>query len=960
MHQTSFFHSAVLAALTVASPYQVAAQVTGDESNETSASSGGIVEEVIVYGIQQSLESALEQKRQQKNLIEVINAEDIGKMPDENLAEVLENIPGVQISRNAGIGSSVAVRGSEDNRVEINGRGTTPAGDNRGGMSFEDLPAALVRSLNVVKVPTADMVEGSIGGTIDVKTYRGLRLKERLAVFRAAAEYAENAEAWNQNFSATVGDKFSTQLGDVGAIVTFNYIEKTVREDSLRVSPGIRQAAQSNVDFNGDGIGDAYYKPGFGDLLFGVEDRENTAVSASLEWQYSNDLKLFTEVSYTDFSRLNLGQSMFIGAAGGDQELDGTADATFGSLSIAGVSIPMLTSGIIGGGVRNGGVDLSTETGGPNDGLRLRSNNRAGSRDTESYLAAIGGEWDSDDVKVEFEVSAAGSDTQEASFTTVFQFNDPTATNFHSAGAAIRVPFYYDYRDGVLEYGPTGDRVTTTQLLDPNYYSLFIARDQDSFFDNEETAATVDVTWFRNNGMWQEIKAGIRISDRSINRSRLSQVSRNFPGFSGSDLAQFLAPTPGDFFAFRSNGAYLDNFLTGNTNAIFGQRRQLRSLIGLDTDGITDPLQGFGVDENTYAGYLRGDFELDILGLPAQGIAGLRVVNTDQNAAGNEVMIDGSLRDVSESQDYTEVLPSLSLVISPMDDVQIRFGAAKIMRRPSFGDLSPTVRYPLNTGQAVLVGDPMLQPTTAKQFDLTLEYYPRKGSVMSLGIYHKDLDGVVGRETIFSGICNPRAVDANAGNPDLALPVCTVAGEAGVLVTRISPVNLPGGEIDGIEVAFQHYFRNLPQPFNGLGIIANYAYQNGSRDQTFTSPAGLNSNGDRQDLPLNFVRLSENSYNFTAFYEKPRWSARLRYTYRDVFLVSESTDISNGFPLYSDDRGQLNASLSFNINEKTALTFSGVNLLKDRTVQPGVFANGPIARMMDSDRRVTMGIRIKL
>ena len=202
-------------------------------------------------------------------------------MPDENLAEVLENIPGVQISRNAGIGSSVAVRGSEDNRVEINGRGTTPAGDNRGGMSFEDLPAALVRSLNVVKVPTADMVEGSIGGTIDVKTYRGLRLKERLAVFRAAAEYAENAEAWNQNFSATVGDKFSTQLGDVGAIVTFNHIEKTVREDSLRVSPGIRQAAQSNVDFNGDGIGDAYYKPGFGDLLFGVEDRENTAVSAS-------------------------------------------------------------------------------------------------------------------------------------------------------------------------------------------------------------------------------------------------------------------------------------------------------------------------------------------------------------------------------------------------------------------------------------------------------------------------------------------------------------------------------------------------------------------------------------------------------------------------------------------------------------------------------------------------------
>ncbi len=960
MHQPISFHSAVFAALTAAFVYRVEAQVTPGEPAETATNPVEIIEEVVVYGIRRSLESALEQKKQQKNLIEVINAEDIGKLPDENLAEVLENIPGVQISRNAGIGSTVSVRGSADNRVEINGRGTTPSGDNRGGMSFEDLPAALVRSLNVVKVPTADMVEGSIGGTIDVKTYRGLRLKKRLAVFRAGTEYAENADAWNQNLSATVGDKFSTQLGDIGAIFTFSHIEKTVREDSLRVSPGIRQASQSNVDFNGDGSGDAYYKPGFGDLLFGIEERENSAFSGSLEWQYSSDLKLFAEASYTDFSRLNLGQSMFIGAAGADQELDGIANATFGSVSIAGIGIPMLTAGVIGGGIRNGGVDLATQTSSPNDGLRLRSNNRAGSRDTESYLTAIGGEWDEERFKVEFEVSIAGSDTQEAAFTTVFQFNDPDANNFHSAGAAIRIPFYYDYRDGVLEYGPTGDRVTTTQLLDPSYYSLFIARDQDSFFDNEELASKIDITWFSNGGFWQEVQLGARVSDRSINRSRLAQVSRNFPGFSGGDLVQYLSPTPGDFFDFQSNGTYLDNFLTGNTRTIYGQRSQLRDTLGMDVDGITDPLQGFGVDEETIAAYVRGDFEATIMGMPARGIAGVRVVNTDQNASGNEIMSDGTLRDVAEEQKYTEVLPSLSLVISPVDDIQIRIGAAKIMRRPSFSDLSPTVRYPLNTGQAVLIGDPSLQPTTAKQFDLSIEYYPRKGSVISLGAYHKNLDSVIGRETIFNGICNPRAVDANADDPALALPTCTTGGESGVLVNRISPLNLPGGEIEGLEIAFQHYFRNLPKPFNGLGIIANYALQNGSRDLTFNSPAGLNSDGSQQDLPLNFVRLSENSYNFTAFYEKPRWSARLRYTYRDVFLVSESTDISNGFPLYSDDRGQLNGSMSFNVNETTAITLSGVNLLKDRTVQPGVFPGGPIARMMDSDRRVTLGVRVKL
>ena len=110
---------------------------------------GSAIEEVIVYGIRQSLESALAAKRARSNLTEIINADDIGKLPDENVAEVLENIAGVQITRDKGIGETVSIRGSDQNRIEINGRGTTPDGDGRGGVSLSDLPAALVRSLEV-------------------------------------------------------------------------------------------------------------------------------------------------------------------------------------------------------------------------------------------------------------------------------------------------------------------------------------------------------------------------------------------------------------------------------------------------------------------------------------------------------------------------------------------------------------------------------------------------------------------------------------------------------------------------------------------------------------------------------------------------------------------------------------------------------------------------------------------
>ena len=188
--------------------------------------SADVVEEVVVYSIRKSLESALAEKRNKNNLTEVINADDIGKLPDENVAEVLENIPGVQITRSAGIGQTVSIRGSDQNRVEINGRGTTSSGDDRGGMSFSDLPASLVRSLNVVKVPTADMVEGSIGGTINVKTYRGLKLKKPLKVARYSSEYAENSDEWNDNFALTLGKKYETEFGDIGGMLTLSYTIK--------------------------------------------------------------------------------------------------------------------------------------------------------------------------------------------------------------------------------------------------------------------------------------------------------------------------------------------------------------------------------------------------------------------------------------------------------------------------------------------------------------------------------------------------------------------------------------------------------------------------------------------------------------------------------------------------------------------------------------------------------------
>lgn len=158
--------------LAVASP--AFAQAQGDEA----------IEEIVVTGIRGSLASALEQKRLSDNLVEVVIAEDIGKLPDQNLAEVLENVPGVQITRTAGVGTGVQIRGTNANRTEINGVSTVGSGSGRSGIDFEDLAAAIIASVEVTKAPEAKTIEGSVGGTVNLRTIRPLELSDTLAQVR--------------------------------------------------------------------------------------------------------------------------------------------------------------------------------------------------------------------------------------------------------------------------------------------------------------------------------------------------------------------------------------------------------------------------------------------------------------------------------------------------------------------------------------------------------------------------------------------------------------------------------------------------------------------------------------------------------------------------------------------------------------------------------------------------------
>ena len=186
-------------------------------------------DEVIVTGIRQTLENALIEKREADSLVEIILAEDIGKLPDQNLAEVLENITGIQITRTAGVGTGVQIRGSNENRIEINGVSSVGSGAGRTGVNFEDISASVIAGLEVIKAPEAKTIEGSVGGTVNLRTIRPLDLNGPLISARVQAENSSLSSegGWTPRFSGSLGKKWENASGqEIGVVISGAYTEQ--------------------------------------------------------------------------------------------------------------------------------------------------------------------------------------------------------------------------------------------------------------------------------------------------------------------------------------------------------------------------------------------------------------------------------------------------------------------------------------------------------------------------------------------------------------------------------------------------------------------------------------------------------------------------------------------------------------------------------------------------------------
>lgn len=948
------------------------------------------IEEILVTGIRPSLQNALAEKRQADNLVELIMAEDIGKLPDQNLAEVLENVTGIQITREAGVGTGVQIRGTNANRTEINGVSTVGSGAGRSGIDFEDVSAAIIAAVEVTKAPDAGTIEGSVGGTINLRTLRPLDLRQSLAVLRVQNEDSSltTDSGLFPRISGTWGDRWQADNGDWGLVISASHSQQDVSAFRPRTDRDNSVASDS-----GAASAQSFH---FLPIQFLLQDYDNfeyttTNISGTLEWAPHDGLRLYADLVINDQERLQ--ESSRMQASGVSSLKDASVPTAFERVDFGSLggrdlgSIQAALTGVI-------GVDASVDDDDPN----LRFSGDTGSRITESQMLRLGGDWQIHPLlSARLEYSSSTSDTTSPSLNTTLNFINPNVPEDPGGANDNSTPFRYDLRGGALTWGVAFDETgapTVAQLLDPANVVLRDVNVGRDIAENSETALVADFHYNLDMGGITSVEFGYRYNNTSSlnNDIRSNRGLRSLSDSPSGDLfASVLVRGPDNFDAADGRALAVRNFLLIDPElAISDPDRVLRVLNDAitahgGTRSISQPTSTsaafFDISETTHALWGQANFESGIW----RGNFGLRFVQTDVESVGNSVLNDMVTRTTNKG-DYSFALPRLNLVAELRDDVNLRAAYAVDIRRPDFDDLSTSFSYSTSPNPPVAIGNPGLEPEEVTSFDLALEWYFAPGSVASIGYFNKKRtnlhvtqqdDPFEDPDTGYRDLTDPcegGGVFNPIADPNVFAPTGT---QPGICVPSSTTINDPGETAQtGYELAFQYDLAGFEEQLgwaSGFGVVANYTIQEFSgglavdsstsrASAVFALSAGIPLNDEGEPTAVSarqsLIDLSETSYNLTLYYEKHGVSARMRYTWREAYRSTDFGSTSSfpwGFPVVQGDRGQLNASVNYDVNDSLGIGLEIINLTESKVEQHCINEGALLCYQGLTDRRTTIG-----
>jgi iron complex outermembrane recepter protein len=913
--QTAGTSPSAIAAVTGGKKQTVAKQAPADP-----ATSPAQLQEIVVTGYRNSLEQALRIKEDMTSEADTILAEDIGKFPDTNLAESLQRVPGVAITREEGEGREITVRGlgPQFTRVEINGMETlttTGGPDNEGGVNrtrafdFNIFSSDLFNSITVRKTAEADVDEGSLGATVDLSTAHPLDYHKFVFITQAKGDYNDLSGTVGPQLSGLISNTFDD--GKFGALASVAWSKRDYLDDGAST---VRWEEGDSLNTGTTPYGASPY--GFASVLgtpctgtaatlpavcqqadsalharfprydFFQDGENRLGLTGSLQWKPNDANLLSLDVLHSYYAETR--QEQYLEEPG----LSGQGKCTNPDTSTSIGCINVLSDTIDSAGVMTAGTFSGVDT---------RVEDRFDSMHTNFTQVTLNGTHDlSDEWSLDELIGYSDSRFNNPQQTTLGwdQYDQTVSYNF-----ATRIPYLNFGSENVSAAGPWV--LTEVRERPQSTTNEFRNVELNAHFTPNDTVNFEGGVQFKQ---YNFITTSLRlVNGESVTSTNAYSALQAVPIGSYAQTLNFGSisgvPVPA---GSTVSWATPDVFLAENALGIYSNS----SLFALSTKGdLGDNVQ---VQERDSGAYLQMNWDSHLLDRELRGNLGVRVVRTNQSSEG----YSSTLLPITASRDYNDVLPALNLVWSLRPDLLLRFAYSRDLSRPNLTDVAASTSVTVSgTSFDVKSGNPNIDPFLANAYDLSLEWYPAPGTLVSVAPFRKDVLSFSSSETInttFNG--NPFGVPAS-----LAVQACgSTPGCGPDSVWAFSvPVNSPGGEVDGVELNYQQPFRFLPGFWRNFGVLMNYTY--------------VTSTVEYQTGPKTFVTgeltgLSKNTADATLYYEDSKWSIRASGAYRSAYLINvpgqEPGTDADGYDatLYVD------ASIQYNLTKQFRIMLEGTNL----------------------------------
>ncbi len=865
--------------------------------------------DIIVTGIRASEQAAIDIKRNAVGVVDSIVATDLGKLPDQNVAEALQRVPGVTIERNRGEGRFVTVRGfgPKFNAVTVNGR--TLATDNNGReFSFDVIPSEVISGADVYKSPQANINGASIGATVDVRTLRPLDQKSGFRFAGSAnAMWSEIADTYNPEFSGVASWK--NDAGTFGIALSGIYSKQENRTDEFTIGAGHVRRSSTDSYYNRAGVVGGRIGP-------------NVAPFSRVSMP-SNLSPFFFERELTRYG--GSGSVQMRPADNFTVTIDGLYSRARFVEQQTGLAYDFAGGTLTEQVVENGEAVFQRYIGGFVDEIIQYDD-----RDVTTDQFGINVDWKPTDtlrIRLDGSLSDARRRGKENNLFTTIRRKNVDLSFDRRSGSPI-----YDYTFSSPNYA---NAATNPQGLTAHYYIW----GGGSNIDDEIEEYRGDVEWKPGNGPFT-------FSAGAMAQSRIKTITADETPFgqqcaycdSNRALPQSLFQPTDRYFFSGGGGNILRDWLIYDPKALVQQIDQFAAQDGIAFDpAVFSPSASSVVNEKVKIGYVMGALDTQIGGMDLAINLGLRYENTDYtssgasrtvlsarpNGAGQNIITVSPVIPVSFRGKYDDWLPSINARLSITENFLIRAAASKVLTRPTLSDLSPRQTIQTNPGnETIRRGNPDLQPFRAKQVELGAEWYFTRGSLLSAAAFYKKIDSFV------TLVTSPQLVDQ-------------------VQFQVTVPGNGDGATVKGFELGYRQSFGTwLPSPLDGLGVQTSFNY----------TESNANYVNSVANVSFGLEGLSKYSYSVVGFYEKYGVQARLAYTYRDNFLQVASG--RNGEPEYFDAYGQLDGSLSYDIGSNFTVFADAINLNNAKEFIYSVTENRT-KEYRKTGRRVSAGVRVR-